>query len=220
MNDGSGRELYNSDRRFCPNCGKAIKQGGKFCPACGAAIGESRMTHAAASNMPVRRAETGRQRPVEQAKTENQVGIMKKILVLLLAVLVCVVVYKKFFVNQQEKLIGTWEAASSQILEIETERLTFNYRVFDYSVEGDVLILEEVFPGNSISGKGTWFQEFSMDEAEPWSWTEGIRMRKGDEEYALSELRKEDQRGNSVLPQLRRTCSEYAGNRAKMGRRI
>ena len=153
MNDGSGRELYNSDRRFCPNCGKAIKQGGKFCPACGAAIGESRMTHAAASNMPVRRAETGRQRPVEQAKTENQVGIMKKILVLLLAVLVCVVVYKKFFVNQQEKLIGTWEAASSQILEIETERLTFNYRVFDYSVEGDVLILEEVFPGNSISGK-------------------------------------------------------------------
>ena len=51
------------------------------------------------------------------------------------------------------KLIGTWEAAQGQILEIQTERLSFNYRAFDYTVEGGVLIIEEVYPGNSISGK-------------------------------------------------------------------
>ncbi len=153
MNDGSNRENCKSNLRFCPNCGKAIKQGGRFCPACGASLGERRMTHTAKSNIPVRSAEAGRQKPVEQAKAENQVGIMKKILILLLAVLVCAVVYKHFFTNQQEKLIGTWEAAQGQILEIQTERLSFNYRAFDYTVEGGVLIIEEVYPGNSISGK-------------------------------------------------------------------
>ncbi len=153
MNDGRGRQNDKSDQRFCPNCGKAIKQGGKFCPACGAPLGERRMAHTAASGMPVRRVETGRQRPVGQGKAGNQVGNMKKILILLLAILVCVVVYKKFFVNQQEKLMGTWEAGPGQILEIETERLTFNFWVFDYTVKGDVLILEEAFPENSVSGK-------------------------------------------------------------------
>ena len=56
--------------------------------------------------------------------------------------------------SNSKKLIGTWVAndAFNQKLEILTEELRFNHRRFSYTVEGDVIHIEETFPNQSIIG--------------------------------------------------------------------
>lgn len=48
----------------------------------------------------------------------------------------------------ESDLIGTWVSpdADNQVLEISSEEIRFNYRVFDYTVEDDVLSLYQTFP--------------------------------------------------------------------------
>ena len=50
----------------------------------------------------------------------------------------------------ESDLIGTWVSpdAYNQVLEIRTEEIRFNYRVFDYTVEDDVLSLYQTFPND------------------------------------------------------------------------
>lgn len=62
--------------------------------------------------------------------------------------------YDKNILNSNA-LIGTWvsPSADNQILEIGTEEVCFNYRKFDYTVDGNTLHLYQTFPNaGGVSG--------------------------------------------------------------------
>lgn len=54
-------------------------------------------------------------------------------------------IFQKSTITQKEDLIGTWSppGIDSQRLEIRTEELRFNYRNFDYTIDGNILHLTE-----------------------------------------------------------------------------
>lgn len=59
-------------------------------------------------------------------------------------------------------LIGTWVSpdADNQVLEIRTEEIRFNYRTFDYTVDGNILHLYQTFPNE---GGVTGDMPFELD---------------------------------------------------------
>lgn len=60
--------------------------------------------------------------------------------------------------NNASNLIGSWVApeASNQWLEVGSDEISFNYRLFEYNVDNNVIHLKRISPSKGLTGDITY----------------------------------------------------------------